>query len=95
MAHFAGTLDPASIFLHRHGNLPIMHIQAQLQNPDQCLLLSCFIPNSLRYSSVYLIHNADSLAAGAASCRLMTSEAHGLFSFRPLGDKKSKLRDAH
>jgi hypothetical protein len=33
VAHFPGRLDPAPVLLHRHRDLPIMHIQAQLQDP--------------------------------------------------------------
>src|SRR5262245_7028831 len=66
MAHFAGHLDPASILLHRHGHLPIMHIEPQIQSSDHYVVLSCLVPDSLRYCSVwFIIHNADSLAASA------------------------------
>src|SRR5262249_2373748 len=66
MVHFAGRLDPASILLHRHGHLPIMHIEPQIQSSDHYVVLSCLVPDSLRYCCVwFIIHNADSLAASA------------------------------
>ena len=49
IAHFAGRLDPASILLHRHGHLAIMHVQPQLQRPDQRVVLGSFIRDSLPY----------------------------------------------
>ena len=58
--HFPGGLDPASILLHRHRDLPIMYIEAQIQNPinivDQTCLAytvtcNCFIHKSRQFYS--------------------------------------------
>src|ERR1700730_2158768 len=73
MAHLAGTLDPASLLLHRHRHLPIVHIQSQLQDPIAMLPHTCSVATTARYCLVRFIHRADSLAAGAVSCRLMSS----------------------
>src|ERR1700730_14967368 len=74
MAHLAGTLDPASLLLHRHRHLPIVHIQSQLQDPIAMLPHTCSVATTARYCLVRFIHRADSLAAGAVSCRLMSSK---------------------
>src|SRR3984893_10054433 len=74
MAHLAGTLDPASLLLHRHRLLPIVHIQSQLQDPIAMLPHTCSVATTARYCLVRFIHRADSLAAGAVSCRLMSSK---------------------
>src|ERR1700730_6730878 len=73
MAHLAGTLDPASLLLHRHRHLPIVHIQSQLQDPIAMLPHTCSVATTAQYCLVRFIHRADSLAAGAVSCRLMSS----------------------
>src|SRR3984893_4409426 len=77
MAHLAGTLDPASLLLHRHRHLPIVHIQSQLQDPIAMLPHTCSVATTARYCLVRFIHRADSLAAGAVSCRLMSSTFTG------------------
>ena len=66
-------LDPASILLHPHRYLPIMQIQPQLQHSILTVRHTCLAATAARYCLVRFIHKADSLAAGAASCRLMSS----------------------
>ena len=83
MAHFAGRLDPASILLHRHGDLPIMHIQAQIQDPLAIAGLICLILTTARYCSVIIFHTSRQFTAGAVCCRLMSSKICNRFAVSP------------
>jgi hypothetical protein len=63
MSHFPSGLDPTSILLHRHCHLPIMRIEAKIQNPIDIVDQTCCADIVAFYCSV-MVPSAFALDAG-------------------------------